>query len=625
MKTHQRVLLVDVATKLYRVDRYPVGEPFFGPVDLGLHLASRFNSLNIGAGLLAGSIIPGSNRLVINGFSPCWGGFYISTMGGAALVFNNLGLNLLAISGRAATPSVLILNRQGGEHIEVGIEPIEAVRVWAEAPGGVYSMMDHVLERFGDRYANDPRVLAVGPAAAATDCGAIGSAAVQRGKLSYADTWAGRGGFGSKLFQQHNLAAVIFGGTFVADDFRDRKLADSWFQDKYDKTLKAVDFEATTKYRFDPKFETGGTFGVNYATIGGRILYFNYRSIFDSEEDRLALHEKFVADHYLKQFNEETIQTKQQAMCGEPCAAVCKKLRDRYKKDYEPYQTMGPLAGVFDQRAAEELTHHADMLGFDAISIGGVVSWLMECLAEGHLAPRELGVSGRPAFRHEGFDVVADSAHNARIGVELLDAIVARRGLADLGDGARALARRLARDKGKQVLDGFVYAAFARRGWMVPNQYWTPGVLSPMPIVGKYFMYYGTDFLPPRELGRRNAEQMKKELILDNMGACRFHRGWAEGMLPEIMEAFYGLKQRYLREIAMTASRINSRNASLFWESGRNCDYVHTFLQRKRLVDGDKSPELEMWLKRFETDKREAALDFWYETHKGIAETLSEF
>ncbi len=32
-----------------------------------------------------------------------------------------------------------------------------------------------------------------------------------------------------------------------------------------------------------------------------------------------------------------------------------------------------------------------------------------------------------------------------------------------------------------------------------------------------------------------------------------------------------------------------------------------------------------MWLKRFETDKREAALDFWYETHKGIAETLSEF
>ena len=177
MKTHQRVLLVDVATKLYRVDRYPVGEPFFGPVDLGLHLASRFNSLNIGAGLLAGSIIPGSNRLVINGFSPCWGGFYISTMGGAALVFNNLGLNLLAISGRAA-PSVLILNRQRRTH-RVGIGRSSRQGVGG-APGGVYSMMDHVLERF--RIATRRSARAGGRAsAAATDCGAIGSAAVQRG------------------------------------------------------------------------------------------------------------------------------------------------------------------------------------------------------------------------------------------------------------------------------------------------------------------------------------------------------------------------------------------------------------------------------------------------------------
>jgi glyceraldehyde-3-phosphate dehydrogenase (ferredoxin) len=111
---------------------------------------------------------------------------------------------------------------------------------------------------------------------------------VSKGRLTHVDTWAGRGGFGSKLLQQHNLAAVMFGGTFVDDDFRDRKVADEWFADKYDKRLKTVDFEATTKYRFDPRFQTGGTFGVNYATIGGRLMYFNYRSIYDSEEQRLA-------------------------------------------------------------------------------------------------------------------------------------------------------------------------------------------------------------------------------------------------------------------------------------------------------------------------------------------------
>ena len=104
MDTHQKVLFVDAGSTFYRIDRFPVGKPFFGPVDLGLHLAGRFNSLNIGAGLLAGSIIPGSNRMIITGFSPYWGGFYISTMGGAALIFDNLGLNMLSIVGRAATP-----------------------------------------------------------------------------------------------------------------------------------------------------------------------------------------------------------------------------------------------------------------------------------------------------------------------------------------------------------------------------------------------------------------------------------------------------------------------------------------------------------------------------------------
>jgi hypothetical protein len=38
----------------------------------------------------------------------------------------------------------------------------------------------------------------------------------------------------------------------------------------------------------------------------------------------------------------------------------CKILRP-IKKDDEPYQAMGPLSGIFDQRAAEKLNHHADM------------------------------------------------------------------------------------------------------------------------------------------------------------------------------------------------------------------------------------------------------------------------
>jgi glyceraldehyde-3-phosphate dehydrogenase (ferredoxin) len=94
------------------------------------------------------------------------------------------------------------------------------------------------------------------------------------------------------------------------------------------------------------------------------------------------------------------------------------------------------------------------------------------------------------------------------------DAIIEKRGILNLEEGARKFARRLSREKGKQIKDAFLYTAFARKGWMVPNQYWTPGVLSPMAIMGKYYMVYG------------------KELSLDNLGFCRVHRLWAEEICP---------------------------------------------------------------------------------------------
>ncbi len=624
MQTQLKALFIDASTGFYRINRYRIGN-FFGPVDLGLHLSARYNSINIGTGLLAGSIFPGSSRLIFTGFSPCWRGFYISSMGGAGLVFDNLGINLLSIVGKAPSPSVLYLNREHGEEIEVEIKPVNIHRIWNEGRRGVYSLMDYVFDLYGERYRNDPRILVTGPAARETDFGAICSAPIKDGKITSADTWAGRGGFGSKLFREHGIVAIIYGGTFIDEDFRDRKVADSWFEERYHMKLTAKDLEATTKYRFDPKFETGGTFGVNFATMGGRLFSFNYKSIYMNESERLEIHQKFILDHYLKQFNEETIKPKNQRTCGEPCVAVCKKLRGQYKKDYEPYQAMGPLTGIFDQRAAEKLTHHADMYGFDAISVGGVLAWLMECLSENFLTPQELGIEKTPVFSLSDFDVVETSMHNAEVGVSLLDSIIEKRGILDLSLGARKFARRLSREKGKKILDPFVYNAFARTGWVVPNQYWTPGALAPMAIMGKYYMYYGQDFYPPRELGRKCAERLKRELIMDNLGVCRFHRNWAEEMIPEIMGSLFDMKNEYIENNRITASRINSRNSSVYWEPDRNIDIVYTFLKRKHTVENNNDKELVRWLELFEKDKNETALQFWYEIHKGIQESLREF
>ncbi|HSW61162.1 MAG TPA: aldehyde ferredoxin oxidoreductase C-terminal domain-containing protein [bacterium] len=624
MDAFQKVLFVDTSNGFYKVKRYKVGD-YFGPVDLGIHISDNHRSLNIGTGLFAGSILPGSNRLIFTGHSPCWGGFFISSMGGAGLVFDNLGINMVSIVGKAQTPSILYLNRNHGEEIEVEVHPVDVSKVWNSGRKGVYSIFDHTLEKFGARYELDPRILATGPSSAATDFGGICSVPVVKKKLTFVDTWAGRGGFGSKMFQEHGIVAIIYGGTTIDEDFRDRTVADEWFEQKYKQKLIAKDFESTTKYRFDPKLGTGGTFGVNYATIKDRILAFNYKTIFDSQESRLELTKKHITDHYLRQFNEETIEKKQQATCGEPCPAVCKKMNGEFKKDYEPYQTMGPLCGIFDQRAAEKLNHHCDAMGMDAISGGGVLAWFMELLDNGTLSKEDLGVSRMPKFDLENFDVVKDSLNNADLGIELIDSILNKSGILDLSEGVRKWARKVHRSTGKKIIESFVFTANGRRGWMVPNQYWTPGALAPMAIMGKYYMHYGNEFLPPRTLGVVCADRLKKELILDNAGICRFHRGWAEEMIPEMIESIYDLKEGFLSAINFTAGRINSRNASVFLESERNIEFIYTFLKRKRDVDGETREDLNYWIEQFEKDKHEAALNFWFEIRKGIDESLRDF
>ena len=622
MDNEQKVLLIHTPTAFYRMNRYKVGD-FFGPIDLGYHLSAEYNSLNIGVGLLAGSIFPGSNRLMFTGFSPCWGGFYVSSMGGAGLVFENLGINMLSLVGKAPTPSILYLNRVHGEEVQAEVIPVNAEKIWKDGRKGIYSLMDYTYEQFGDRYKTDPRILAVGPSAASTQIGAICSVPIEKGQLSKVDTWAGRGGFGSKLYHEHGIVAIIYGGTFIDEDFRDRKVADKWFVDKYQKKLAAKDLEATTKYRFDPKFKTGGTFGVNYQTLAGKMLSFNYNSIYMKEEERLEIHKKFILDHYLKQFNEETIEPKHQKTCGEPCVALCKKMRGEFKKDYEPYQTMGPLSGIFDQRAAEQLNHHADMYGLDGISGGGLVAWLMECLYKGYLTKEEVGVSKLPIFDLKDFDVVETSKHNSEVGIEILDAIVEKRGIIDFSTSSpRKFARDMSRTKGQGILDSLVIVGYARDGWMVPNQYWVPGALSPMPIMGKYYMHYKSEFIPPRELGKKDAERLKGEFILDNMGICRFHRNWAEEMMPEVIGSLYGMENEYIDRINKLCHRIGSRNSSTFWESERNFDFLNSFLIREHEIEGNNSKELLKWIDFFKKDKREAALEFWYETHKGIQETI---
>ena len=77
-----------------------------GPVDYGWQRYDLYpDSFTFGEGLLAGSSIPGSRRLVLSAWSPQWDGFYVSSMGGAAYIFHGVGVNYIALRGRRRSPA----------------------------------------------------------------------------------------------------------------------------------------------------------------------------------------------------------------------------------------------------------------------------------------------------------------------------------------------------------------------------------------------------------------------------------------------------------------------------------------------------------------------------------------
>ncbi len=608
-----------------------------GPVDYGWHRYTQYpDSFTFGEGLLAGSSIPGARRLVFCAFSPQWDGFYVSSMGGAAYTFHGLGVSYVSLRGQCAQPSVLVLNHKEGQ-IQVRLEPVDFEAIWQsykdpddEPLLGFFGLQQALLDRYAEEYPpKGVRVFAVGPAALSTPEGAIGSSPVNKGRLSAVVDWCGRGGLGSRLLQQHKVLGCVFGGEWKDPDLPNSKELDGYFLEHFGQKVVKTDLAVTEKYHYHKEFETGGTFGVNMFEISDRLLTHNYRSIYSTGEERRELHKTFVLNHYLKQFNEETIKNKQYQHCGEPCAVACKKLNGRYKKDYEPYHALGPQVGVFDQRAAELLNDYVDAMGFDAIQTGGTLAWIMECIADGLIEPEEFGFppAGEMSFAYgehaTDFAVVQDSMRNARYAMAVLEAVLFDDRAGVFREGIRAAAHKLDRRYGNRTIDRAVFLAHGEDGYMVPNQYWVPGMGSPMPIMGKYYVYYGPEFLDPEALGRKNVERMVYELFSDNTGICRFHRKWSESITDEILKAHYELPVDYKAHQFKLAQAIHERESdkSVPWESERIADLLLEFLNYWGEF-GLKDDGLRDWQARAKEDKMRAAREFWQAIHRGQAEAF---
>ncbi len=371
-------------------------EDIYGIIDYALYLHNEVyrtyklkdpydpkNVMIFGKGPFAGSVLPGSHRLVFVYKSPLYGGIFPSTMGGAAYQFQKVGVDFVVLEGKREKPTVILLTNDG-KKLNVELHEIELEKVldvWREYKGeeGVYALTQYLIDNFDDKFEGmEYRIACVGPASLNTNMGAVFSQTLRKGeRVVGSEDWAARGGTGSVLMRAHNVVAILFGGKakkeFPKENIGNIRVAKSIVEGVHKKPMNEVINEKTVKYKYNPKLKTGGTFGGNYPAEGDFVPILNWQMPYIPKEERIKIHEN-IMKHYWEPFNKKAIEPKNWTNCGEPCPVVCKKFRRGHHVEYEPYEANGPLSGSIHLYASDISVHAVDAMGFDAISFGGTAA-----------------------------------------------------------------------------------------------------------------------------------------------------------------------------------------------------------------------------------------------------------
>ncbi|MEB3844535.1 MAG: aldehyde ferredoxin oxidoreductase [Desulfurococcales archaeon] len=632
MTAPYRILRINLSTGTHSI----VETDHLGPIDAGVELHLQLETYNadpltpgnpvlLGWGRFTLTPLFGSHRIVAVFRSPISMGLHASTMGGAAYAAARTGVDAILVEGRCGEPCILEVLGDGSGQPEVRLHPIEAGKLWTVYNGYKGYMGTRALHAWiGESIlaGRDPRsltvrILTVGPAAWRTRMGGIISWNNTPGSFQPGEVvdGASRGGGGSVLAQAHNVAAVILGGSRKARGRLDGagvlRVVEKVLGDKYTEIVART----TTKYRYDPKLGTGGTFGVNYVHYRELLPALAYNTIYMSRPVRLSLHEKIMR-YFWRPFQEEVFESKAKPWrtCGEPCSVACKKLWRGVKLDYEPAHGLGPMIGVITLSDAAGLVERADDLGLDAIEAGHIIAWIFDSITRGLLTPDEAGLPGRPVM--DPLQVSPEtSRNNAILAQAVMDGLIARETplyALIAREGARRAAQimdeqyqRIVESAGVSFRDLLVYAAFGERGYMTPNYYWSPGMIAPLYVLGRYWTNYSPTYMEPEEYARNSLRRAMAELEVDNAGMCRFHRKWGEKVLQALYNELAGASvdlaghslETY-RNIAVYNRRAGAEPVP--WESRKTMDVVATIAA-------------EIGVKGWESrvGDREALLDWW--------------
>ena len=632
------VLKVNLSEKSINLEDFE-REGIYGIIDYALYLHDEVyrtyefkdpydpkNIMIFGKGPFAGSVLPGAHRMTFVYRSPQYGGVFPSTMGGAAYQFQRVGIDFVVLEGKREKPTVLILTNDG-EKLNVELHEIElekVIEIWRgyKDEEGVYALTQYLIDNFADKFEGiEYRIACVGPASLNTNMGAVFSQTLRNGKrVVGSEDWAARGGTGSVLLRAHNVVAVIFGGKvrkkFPKEDISNIRIAKSIVEGVHKKPMNEIINEKTVKYKYNPKLKTGGTFGGNYPAEGDFVPILNWQMPYIPKEERIKIYEN-IMKYYWEPFNKEAIETKNWTNCGEPCPVVCKKYANGHHIEYEPREANGPLNGVITLRASDVSVHAVDAMGFDAISFGGTAAWVLDLVYRGLLKPEEVGLSDKPEFDKDSLLLkpVEASEKNAKLVAELAHKVAfAETEIARIiGEGIRRAAEILDekfKDRlsyGESFKDYGVYTPIGMSGEIVPTMYWAIGNYIPLPIQGRYWTFYQFGvFLEPEELANKIVASVLYEYWYDNVGWCRFHRGWAKPVLKALFMEAYGenvdMEEQARKTIRKLVNFLKKAGyGPVFWDSMRVIDLV---------AKGAEEFGNERWAEQFKKDKVVTAKEY---------------
>lgn len=310
------------------------------------------NIITIGTGVATGAALSGASRCCITAISPETGGAGDSQLGGSiGPMIKRAGFDAVVITGKAKTPSYLLLD---GDTVEIR----QADHLWGKT---ILEVHDGLTAEHGSKNIS------------ILQCGPAGEKLVRFSCLmgDFNDA-AGRGGMGA-VFGSKNLRALVVkgAGTVEFNDLPGMKaLAKLGAQ-----RLPGSGFPETLK-----KYGTPGVVGPQ--AEGGNLATHNFSR---------SWHEKYNNLHGATYEKELAAGSTTCFACILGCRKKVKtdspwKVTDRLGgPEFETLGLLGSNLDITDPIAVAKANELCNNYGLDTITMGGVASYLFECLEKGIL------------------------------------------------------------------------------------------------------------------------------------------------------------------------------------------------------------------------------------------------